>query len=318
MRFLLCILLVGVLAQACVTKNLEREPLERRAEVATFQEDWRKAADLWYRVYQIDGGKEPRPAFETARALLEGGDPAGALALVTASLERHAGDATLLEISGRASVALGSHGDAAGAFERAVASDASCLACWRGLAQARLALGEHGAAAEALEAARELDPEDAQIALELARLLASEGHSVLALEAYRAAFARIEGHPSELLEAALLACGDPESPAPPAAFRADVIAWLRRACDLDPQLVPAHLARGRLLESDADLRGAVAHYERVVEIEPNHAPALEWLAIALAADGQSARARTIIEHALGVVEAEERGVFEELGRALDE
>ncbi len=45
---------------------------------------------------------------------------------------------------------------------------------------------------------------------------------------------------------------------------------------------------------------------------------IEWLAIALAADGQSARARTIIEHALGVAEAEERGVFEELGRALDE
>ena len=81
---------------------------------------------------------------------------------------------------------------------------------------------------------------------------------------------------------------------------ADAIAHYQRALELDPDHAEAHNNLGMVLIAQGKMEGAIAHYRRAIAIGPDYAHAHSNLGMALAANGRLAEGVTHLERALAL------------------
>lgn len=84
---------------------------------------------------------------------------------------------------------------------------------------------------------------------------------------------------------------------PPEATRPKVIRFTRKALELDPDLVDAHVLLANVLQEEWHWTEAEAEYRRALELNPNHAGALEWFSLWLVCQGRSDEAVATIQRA---------------------
>jgi TolB-like protein/cytochrome c-type biogenesis protein CcmH/NrfG len=75
---------------------------------------------------------------------------------------------------------------------------------------------------------------------------------------------------------------------------------LQRALAINPDLGEAHASLGTVLESRADIPGAIAAFQRSFELAPNHATGHHWYALLMAKQGHFDDALTHIRYAAGL------------------
>jgi TolB-like protein/Tfp pilus assembly protein PilF len=83
----------------------------------------------------------------------------------------------------------------------------------------------------------------------------------------------------------------------PEATRPKVISFARKALELDPNLVEAHVALAFVLEEEWHWAEAEAEYKRALELNPNNAQAHAWFALWLVCQGRADEAVASVEHA---------------------
>jgi Flp pilus assembly protein TadD len=276
-----------------------------RAQIATDAGDWLGAAERWYAIYERDGVSDPRPCAETARALIELGDPEGAARFVELGLRDHPESVELLEIQGDALVAQGFLRAAEGWYERALSIDPDRAPSLLGLAEQRMALGMEATALRPLRRLVELGRADDACWRMLAIARQAAGDPVGAFDAWTEVFGRGAGRQPDRVRAAGL-CLEPEVEAGRAEASARCRAWLAEAIELDPQCSPAHFQLGVLLERSGDVRGAERAYLRAVETDPANLTALTNLAVLYAEEGDAERTRAMVELALDLEPDEAR------------
>lgn len=140
---------------------------------------------------------------------------------------------------GRQARALGEHDEATEAFERATELAAARADGWLGLGLAALDRGDPTAARPALERAAELAPESVDASLALADLLAAEGRTHEAADAYRLTLRDNLHHAAGWVKLGnvLFSLGE----------KADAAFAHRRALERDPSLAAAHNGLGAAL-----------------------------------------------------------------------
>ena len=84
------------------------------------------------------------------------------------------------------------------------------------------------------------------------------------------------------------------------------VGWARRAVELDPQHAGAHFELGRLLRVQGYDDQALLAFERAVELDNFHLPAMTSVAELYAGRGELARADSMIDRALDLNIADSR------------
>jgi TolB-like protein/Flp pilus assembly protein TadD len=74
---------------------------------------------------------------------------------------------------------------------------------------------------------------------------------------------------------------------PPEATRPKVASFARKALELDPNLVEAHVMLANVLQEEWHWTEAEAEYRRALELNPNSAPAHSWFAMWLSCQGRT-------------------------------
>ncbi len=74
---------------------------------------------------------------------------------------------------------------------------------------------------------------------------------------------------------------------PPEATRPKVASFARKALELDPNLVEAHVMLANVLQEEWHWAEAEAEYRRALELNPNSAPAHSWFAMWLSCQGRT-------------------------------
>ncbi|NNE06700.1 MAG: tetratricopeptide repeat protein [Xanthomonadales bacterium] len=76
-------------------------------------------------------------------------------------------------------------------------------------------------------------------------------------------------------------------------------ALIDKAMALNPAIAEAHAAAGYLAEDQGDIQGALKHYQTAIQINPNHADAVMWMANMLSSDlGRYAEGFSMLEKAV--------------------
>ena len=304
----LCVGAVGGLS-GCLGGTRGKATLQTRssAEHATQTGDWEAAADRWYTIFLDGGCSEVLPCVETARALIELGDPEGASAVVKLGLTHHPDNHELLEMEAEALVASGFRRSAERSYERALAGRPDSRSCLLGLARQRMALGKESLAVRPLERRLALGEADYETLGLLARARAASGDAAGAFEAWRQAFdlepaldRRLEPHEvTDRLEAATLFLDPDVREAQPNAAEA-CGRWLKRVLERDPQCTVAHFQLAVLYEGCGEHELAVSSYRRAVETDPACLMALTNLALLYAERGDEPKTRAMVERALAL------------------
>lgn len=300
---------VAALVAACAGGVPRKADLETRstAEQATRTGDWKAAADRWYAIFLAGGCAEVQPCVETARALIELGDPESASSIVKLGLDHHPDHADLLEMEAEALVACGFRRSAESSYARALAGHPDCRTCLLGLARQRMELGKESQAIRPLERLVALGCADYEVLSLLARARLAAGDVPGAFEAWCAAFdlepaigrELAEGEIADRLEAAMLFT-DPslqavQPSAPEACGR-----WLKRVIERDPQNTRAHFELGVLYERCGKLDLAIGSYRRAVETDPACLVALTNLALLYSKRGEVSLTRAMVDRALAL------------------
>jgi tetratricopeptide (TPR) repeat protein len=276
------------------------------AEVAALVEDARAAARVgdfggaaihWNQVRRIDPARGSEPHLELARSLLALNERERALDALEFGIEFFPEDGELRRARGHLLVELG--------FRRAAEADfaAACEAfpqdplVWCELAEVRAELGFDGAAVEAYERAVVLPGRPHVVLAAAARANARAERRARAHELFAAALAEAPEDVGLLADAAAnaLAWGTleplPEDEAEPrAAALGAARAWARRACELDPQHVAAHVTAGRLWSLAGDDTRAAEALRRALEVDNLSSAAALALARVEARRGRTAAA----------------------------
>lgn len=305
--------LAVALVAACASTNrtgLRRHPDPKRATVAnaraaTRSEQWSLAASFWYEIYLAGGDEAPNACVEAARALSRLGDLASARGLLDDGFKRYPQHLELLEAHAEVLVDAGFRRAAEPYLERALQRNPDQLSSLLALAQLRVDLSLEDRALPLLERRVELGGADAQTWRLIARAERKAGRSAQALAAYAKAFAYGENDPDRLVYAASLFVEI--EPAKRGDIAPEAIRdWLLRAVELDPQLTAGHelLARWRLEFGDVD--GAIASFERALELRPERNDIALRLGRLHRKQQDPASAARLAEHALRTEKDPER------------
>jgi tetratricopeptide (TPR) repeat protein len=200
---------------------------------------------------------------------------------------------TLLTHLGFAQLQLGRGDDAAATFERARSLAEGSPSVDVYLAQALVVAKRFDEALRLLTPLRERQPNDYRLAQIAVRALTGLGRGNEALDVLRSAVAAAPGEPPPYLALAdLLSEQKREGEAH------DVLDDAARRFPKDPS-VP--FQRGALYERAGEMARAEAAFRDVLTLDPNHAPALNYLGYMLAERGvRLDEALTLIERALSV------------------
>lgn len=286
---------LGLALGSCSTPS--HDAARSRAQIATDAGDWQGAAERWYAIYEREGVTDPRPCAETARALIELGDPEGASRFAELGLRDHPDSAELHEIQAEALVAQGFLRAAEGWYERALSIEPDRTTSLQGLARQRMALGMESSAIRPLQRLADLGKADGASWRMLALARHASGDPVGSYDAWLQVFERDAGEQSDRVRAAGLCLEPAVEQARPRAVEV-CRGWLAGAIDADPQCSPAHFQLGVLLERKGDVEGAERAYLRAVETDPANLTALTNLAILYAEQGEVERTHAMVELAL--------------------
>lgn len=301
--------LVLVLGLAsCASSGPGKATLETRshAEHATRSGDWRAAADHWYAIFLDGGCVEVEPCVETARALIELGDPESASSIVKLGLDNNPNEPALLEMEAEALVASGFRRSAERSYERALAGNPDSPTCLLGVARQRMALGKESLAVRPLERLIAMQPEHYEALTLLARARTAAGDSPGAFSAWTAAFQIDRGRDTltpqaiaDRLEAGMLFMESDVQAAYPHAGET-CGRWLARVLEDDPQCTRAHFELGVLYERVGRLDLAVEAYRRAVETDPACLMALTNLALLHSVRGEVEQTQALVDRALSL------------------
>lgn len=271
------------------------------AEDASAEQNWSRAAELWYEIHRSEEQKSVRSYYETSRALYETGDCESACALLRMGLSEHPDAAVLYELHADVLEASGFDRAAEHAYARLVELRPSHIDGLVGLGRIRLSLGLERGAREPLEHAIELDPERADAYLHLALVSAEVGDDLSAFAYYSRAFELGAGDDSLLVAAASLAMGEAVAKERPEAHEAALL-WMDAVVERQPQNTPAHFLRGVHLEALGRSEEALDAYLRAAETDPGCIQALTRLARLYANLGEALLAEEMVQRALQIEE----------------
>ncbi|MDP2008572.1 MAG: tetratricopeptide repeat protein [Phenylobacterium sp.] len=186
---------------------------------------------------------------------------------------------------------------AAAMYEAAAVGAPDAISVRLGLARVRHAQGKHDAALAALNAAEAIEPQDATIPYERARVWASRGEFAKAVTQYDIAIAR---KPSALnYHMRGFAHSDLKN------YKA-ALADFTKASELMPTSIEALLSKGDA-EGELGLTDlALASYRKALAIDPDYVSALTSVAAALVVKGDLAGAGEAYERALKIAPNESR------------
>lgn len=231
-------------------------------------------AEHLQKLFLRSGGQDPTACRTAARALIDAGQPEGALEVLELGLESAPGDANLLETQGDALDRAGFRRAAERSFEDSLRAAPDRVSALRSLGRVRLALNRSTAALEPLERCIELGASDTDTYLLLAQALACTGSRQAAFENFAAAFSGRDASATDLVTAAALMLDDCGSKGK----RPTLEAWLDRALELEPKHAQAHYYLGVVHADGQDHTAALQSWRRTVALDPGHVQALEALA----------------------------------------
>ena len=249
------------------------------ARAASEAEDWQRAAMLWNELFLVGNGDRVTACRETARALLELGDPEAARSVLELGLRRDPDHPALLEAQGDVLARMGFRRAAEAAYRSALEREPGRAHALLELGRIQVDLGRHHQALASLERCLELGSDDSEAYFLHARALAACERPEEAYASFVRAFELGARDPHFLVSAACLAFD--ERMRASESCRAQSRAWLEQAVDTDPQLTLAHFYLGVLAEERGEGRQALAYYLRAAETDPAHAPSLTHLAVLL-------------------------------------
>jgi len=253
------------------------------AEVAALVEEARAAARVgdfggaavhWNQVRRIDPARGSEPHLELSRSLLALNERERALDALEFGIEFFPEDGELRRARGRLLVELGFRRAAEADFAAASEAFPQDPLVWCELAEVRAELGFDGAAVEAYERALALPERPHQVLAAAARANVRAERSARAHELFAAALVDALEDVALLFDAVanalVLGTREPlvDSEAELRAAALDAArAWARRACELDPQHVAAHIAAGRLWSLAGDDARAAEALRRALEVD---------------------------------------------------
>lgn len=299
-----------VLVGACHSTRTgldEIATLVEEARAATRSGDFGGAVQRWHQVRRLDPARGSEPHLELSRSLLALSEEERALDALEFGIEFFPEDDALRGARGRLLIELG--------FRRAAEADLEsvCLVrsddplAWCELAELRREIGFPVAAADTYEHALELADCPPAAFAAAARANAEAQRFERAHELFARA---VEHAPEDVARLRAGAChaaawlvqsvanADEESARAAAVELA--LTWARRACELDPQDVEAHVVFGTLAEHTGDLPGAAAALRRAVEVDNFHVAAALALARVEARRGEFDAAWAVFEHAVSL------------------
>jgi len=287
--------------------------------------------------------REPYFYSELAWALVEDGSPERALPYYRAALERDPRFVPALRGLGSALLKAGKLGEAASLLEQARAVDPRDTATLTELARARYESGRREEAIAALEQALKIDPDLPEIHDTLGNFLLESGRLEPAEAAFReairrqpdlasahnnlgnllvargrAAEAEFHFHRAVALAPSLAVARYSLGALLASRGRFDEAeAQVAAALRLNPRFAEAHEIQGNLYARKGDWRRAAASYQQALRLRPQFGRARVGLALALAATGDPAGARSQLAQAASDADASVRSEAAELLRALD-
>lgn len=293
-------------------RGVRRHPEPQRvtlqsARAASQSAQWMLAASSWYEIYLLGGDEAPMACVEAARALSRLDDVASARALLDQGFEHYPEHLELLETHAEVLERAGFRRAAEPYLERALERDPDRLSTLLFLARLRVELSLEDKALPLLEHRVKLGAADAVTWRMIARAHRKAGRVPQALDAYAKAFEYGENDPDRLVHAASLFV-DAASAERGATDAATVRTWLQRASELDPQLLVAFELLGRVCTLANDAPGAVAAYERALELNPERTDLALRAGRLHRASGNVQRAAALAEHALRTERSDERRV----------
>ncbi len=282
--------------------RLRFEAAERALELG----DWDQATERYHALWLEDGGSGDSVA-GWARSLLGAGRPESALAVLLPARDSF-DSAELASLRGQALEQMDRPVGAREAYAQALAFDPERFDALEGLGRSLASSGDlAGAAPLLLRAARLRPPASARRAAQAA---GASGLEEIELEALAVLAGAGVASASELVRAAELL---EKSMGSDPVRGAQAEAWLSHAVELDPQASRAWTALGRLRAARGAAGLAATAHERAIEADPAATESLLALAAHCMQSGREARARSLIDHALGfVTDAEARRPFEQL------
>lgn len=294
---------------ACGSLGSGSDPgLAQRAELASRDGDWDRAADLWNRVRLSTYDQELRPHLETAAALTRLGRSDEALALYGRAADLFPSDPRVPLAQGLLLEELGFRRAAELDLQRATElapGDASALLA---LGRVQLGLEQARSARASLRRAVQLGLACSEVFQLTARCERTLGHFEAARVAYAQAIrcelaerGRVE---VELLVEAASMQGERPSDQGPALEQS--LAWASQAVETDPQSARASFVRGCLLEQAERVDEAVEAYRRTVEIDNFHLGAVTNLALIHSRRGEPQQARDMVDRALSLEQDQQR------------
>lgn len=249
------------------------------ARAATEAGEWQRAAMLWNELFLVGKGDRVTACRETARALVELGDPEAARKVLELGLGRDPDHPALLEAQGDVLARMGFRRAAEAAYRSALEREPDRPHALLELGRVQLDLGRQHQALESLGRRVALGADDPETHFLHARALTACDRPEEAYAAFVRAFELGAEDPLFLVSAACVAFD--ERMRTSESCRTQARSWLQQAVDTDPQLTLAHFYLGVLAEQGGAKREALLHYGRAAETDPAHAPSLTHLAALL-------------------------------------
>jgi tetratricopeptide (TPR) repeat protein len=273
------------------------ESILEAAESATERGDWRAAAHYWNRVLLESEEPGPRPYLETARALYELGDEEGSQILLDRGIELFPRDVELHLMRGVLLRERGFRRAAELDFHEVTELDPENAEAWFELGRVLYELDLPVRAAACLKERVRLAGEEEETLYLLGRAWAENGRLEEAVDCFETGLDSPDVSAERLVEAASIVSSERfkrvREP-----FLECALRWVDRAIEADPQHAEANYVRGRLLEIGGRGKEALVAYERAVELDNFHLPAMARVADLYAREGQIARADQMIDRAL--------------------
>ncbi len=313
-----CLLLGAIaLTGACISSTpslSEGEDVQQAAESATRRGDWRSAAHYWNQALLEGESSGPRPYLETARALDELDDPEGAQVLLDRGIELFPDDVELHLMRGRLLRRRGFRRAAELDFREVTEIAPENREAWFQLGRVLVELDLPARAAICLREHMKLVGADPEAQFLLGRAWADHGELALAVESFSAGLADPDCD-VELLVAAASRVAEDRFARVCEPHLACALDWVDRALEIDPQYAEASHVRGCLLTLSGEDELAIEAFERAVELDNFHLPAMTRLAELYARRGDVARADGVIDRALDLNIASGRRLMLERLRA---
>ena len=280
-------------AEDALARALERDPDSQMMLVSAGRLALKLGSSVRARAYfdrLLSLSADPELAVQVALSFLSAHDPASAAQVLDSARRGRAASPRISFYSGLVHERLRQFGPAAAAYAE-VPDDSELAANAR--TRRGVCLSQLGRHAEALALLRQSvaeQPEDAELRVQQARALERGGEPERAVATLQEAFAR---KPEAELREALVSTLRRNRRS------AEALALLRDTVARSPRELPARYLLANVLLEEGDEEGALREMRGVLALEPDHAPALNFVGYVLAQRGRElAEAERLVRRAL--------------------